>query len=53
VTLSIGISCKMPRLQDSSGARLLIEEADRYLYLAKHRGRNRAVDCIEENTGSL
>jgi diguanylate cyclase (GGDEF)-like protein len=53
VTLSIGIGCKIPQLQDATGARSLIEEADRHLYLAKHRGRNRAVDSIEENVQSL
>jgi diguanylate cyclase (GGDEF)-like protein len=46
VTLSIGIGCKIPQLHDANGARLLIEEADRHLYLAKHRGRNRAVDSF-------
>jgi diguanylate cyclase (GGDEF)-like protein len=53
VTLSIGIGCKTPQQQDGSGSRSLIEEADRHLYLAKHRGRNQTADSIEENTGSI
>lgn len=40
VTLSIGLSCRIPQLQGPMDARLLIEEADRFLYWAKHRGRN-------------
>lgn len=53
VTLSIGIGCKIPLLQDAPDARALIEEADRNLYLAKHEGRNQTYDSIEESTRSL
>jgi len=53
VTLSIGVGCKIPQLQDAAGAQSLIAEADRHLYLAKHRGRNRAVGSTEESTQSL
>ncbi len=41
VTMSIGVAWKAPQKQDGPDARALIEEADRNLYLAKHRGRNR------------
>lgn len=41
VTLSFGVACKTPAPQMSADARTLIEEADRNLYLAKYRGRNR------------
>src|SRR5664279_2516166 len=40
VTLSIGLSCRIPQSQRPEDAQLLIEEADRFLYLSKHRGRN-------------
>ena len=53
VTLSIGIGCRTPQPQDGSGSRSLIEEADRHLYVAKHRGRDRTADSIEEKTESL
>ncbi len=41
VTLSIGVACRTPQPRDSIDARILLEEADRNLYLAKYRGRNR------------
>jgi diguanylate cyclase (GGDEF)-like protein len=53
VTLSIGIGCKTPSPQGTSEARSLVEEADRNLYLAKHRGRNRVACSNEKNTQSL
>ncbi len=53
VTMSIGIACRTPQPKDAPDARSLIAEADRNLYLAKHRGRNRAVHSNEEGTGLL
>lgn len=53
VTLSIGIACRTPQSTDALGSRSLVEEADRNLYLAKHRGRNRAAHSNEENTELL
>jgi diguanylate cyclase (GGDEF)-like protein len=50
VTLSIGVSCRTPQPKDSMDSRALIEEADRNLYLAKHRGRNQVGHQNEENT---
>ena len=41
VTLSIGTGCRVPPPQAGAGPDELIAEADRSLYLAKHRGRNR------------
>jgi diguanylate cyclase (GGDEF)-like protein len=41
VTLSIGVACRTPQSKDDADSRALVEEADRNLYLAKHRGRNR------------
>jgi diguanylate cyclase (GGDEF)-like protein len=41
VTVSIGVACRTPRPKNDEDVRALIEEADRNLYLAKHRGRNR------------
>ena len=49
VTVSIGVACQIPPLQGRADVRPLIEEADRFLYLAKHRGRNRVADH-EDNT---
>jgi len=39
ITLSIGAACRIPH-PDTNDTGLLLEEADRNLYLAKHRGRN-------------
>ena len=50
VTLSIGVACRTPQPKDGADARTLIEEADRNLYLAKHRGRNQVIHQTEENT---
>jgi diguanylate cyclase (GGDEF)-like protein len=41
VTLSIGAACRIPDPQGTAGPQVLLEEADRFLYLAKHHGRNR------------
>jgi len=43
VTVSIGVGCRTPQPRDATDSRTLIEEADRNLYLAKHRGRNRVT----------
>jgi diguanylate cyclase (GGDEF)-like protein len=49
VTVSIGVACMTPQPKDGEDIRALIEEADRNLYLAKHRGRNRVSHRDEEN----
>jgi diguanylate cyclase (GGDEF)-like protein len=49
VTLSVGVACMTPQLMDGRGSGTLIEEADRNLYLAKHRGRNRVCHKDEDN----
>jgi diguanylate cyclase (GGDEF)-like protein len=49
VTVSVGVACRTPQPKDAADGRTLIEEADRYLYLAKHRGRNRVSYPGEEN----
>jgi diguanylate cyclase (GGDEF)-like protein len=48
VTLSVGVACKTPQLEDSTNPRALIEEADRNLYAAKRLGRNRVSYQDEE-----
>jgi len=50
VTLSIGVACITPEPPDATDGRFLVQEADRNLYLAKHRGRNRVNYLDEENT---
>jgi diguanylate cyclase (GGDEF)-like protein len=50
VTVSIGVACITPRPNGPTDARTLVEEADRHLYLAKHRGRNQVSCEDEENT---
>jgi diguanylate cyclase (GGDEF)-like protein len=42
VTLSIGVASRIPP-SDAPESRVLVEEADKNLYLAKHRGRNRVT----------
>jgi diguanylate cyclase (GGDEF)-like protein len=49
VTMSIGVGCTTPEPHGLTDARILIEEADRQLYLAKHLGRNQVSHPIEEN----
>jgi diguanylate cyclase (GGDEF)-like protein len=50
VTLSIGVACMTPQPSDGTDLRIFVEEADRNLYLAKHRGRNRVGHQNEENS---
>jgi diguanylate cyclase (GGDEF)-like protein len=50
VTVSIGVACVTPQPHGPTDARTLVEEADRHLYLAKHRGRNQVSCEDEENT---
>jgi diguanylate cyclase (GGDEF)-like protein len=50
VTVSIGVACTTPQLQDATDGSTLIEAADRNLYLAKQLGRNRVNYQTEENT---
>ena len=50
VTVSIGVACATPRPKGPTDAWTLIEEADRQLYLAKHRGRDQVSYQHEENT---
>lgn len=48
VTLSVGVGALVPQVQDH--ARTLVDEADRYLYLAKRYGRNQGV-CAQGTLG--
>jgi two-component system cell cycle response regulator len=50
VTISIGVATKTPAPDGPSDARVLIEEADRQLYLAKRGGRNQVSYQVEEVT---
>jgi len=43
VTLSIGVACRIPEPRGAADPQELVEEADRFLYLAKHHGRNRVA----------
>ena len=43
VTMSIGVACRIPLRHGPTDEGALVEEADRNLYLAKHRGRNRVT----------
>ena len=49
VTVSIGVASAIPKPHGPADARLLIEEADRRLYLAKRLGRNQVNHLDEEN----
>ena len=53
VTLSVGVACMTPQPQDGRDVRMLVEEADRNLYLAKHRGRDRVGHQNQENSKQL
>ena len=48
VTISIGVACATPRAESAPDGRTLVEEADRHLYLAKQRGRNRVSHQDED-----
>ena len=50
VTLSVGVACMTPQPRDGRDVRMLVEEADRNLYLAKHRGRDRVGHQNQENS---
>ena len=50
VTISIGVATQIPSPSGPSDPKVLIEEADKHLYLAKKRGRNRVNYQDEEAT---
>jgi diguanylate cyclase (GGDEF)-like protein len=50
VTVSIGVACGTPQPKGATDSPALIEEADRNLYLARHRGRNQVSHPDEENS---
>jgi diguanylate cyclase (GGDEF)-like protein len=50
VTVSIGVACITPQPHGPTDGQTLVEEADRHLYLAKHRGRDQVSCEDEENT---
>lgn len=49
VTVSVGVACRRPQAIEDAG--ILIEQADRHLYLAKHAGRNRASYELDATSG--
>jgi diguanylate cyclase (GGDEF)-like protein len=49
VTLSIGVGSIAPLPQEPLDARAIVEEADRFLYMAKRQGRNRVGYHAEAN----
>ncbi len=49
VTLSIGVGSMAPLPHGPTDARPIVEEADRYLYMAKRQGRNRVSYQAEAN----
>src|SRR5579859_6772200 len=53
VTLSVGVACMTPQPRNGRDVRMLVEEADRNLYLAKHRGRDRVGHQNQENSKQL
>lgn len=49
VTVSVGVASAIPEPDDTLDSRELLGKADRYLYLAKRRGRNRVCNSSDEN----
>ena len=50
VTVSVGVACRTAA-SHSRMRGILIEQADRHLYLAKHAGRNRASYELDATSG--